>query len=62
MAKTGDGRRLFLFPERSHNEKDTQNILLSMIESTERTLLLVPDERTEKKFKELVTDVTQKLS
>lgn len=52
--KQGDGRRLFLFPERSHNEKDTQNILLSMIESTERTLLLVPDERTEKKFKELV--------
>lgn len=55
--KQGDGRRLFLFPERSHSEKDTQNIVMSMIKSTERTLVLVPDERTEQKFKKSVEKI-----
>ena len=55
--KQGDGRRLFLFPERSHNEKDTQNILMSMIKLTGRTLVLVPDERTEDKFKKVVKTI-----
>ncbi len=49
--KQGDGRRLFLFPERIFDEKDALSLTMKMIQATQRALVLVPDERTEGKVK-----------
>lgn len=49
--KQGIGRRLFLFPEISLNEEESLNLTIQMIKSTDRSLILSPDDKTAEEFK-----------
>jgi len=42
----GIGRRLFFFPGRSLNEKETSNLLFQMFKRAKKALVLVPDDRS----------------
>jgi hypothetical protein len=48
--KQGIGRRLFFFPERALSEAKTRELVANMIKSTDRAMILVPDDRTEEEF------------
>lgn len=47
-GKQGIGRRLFFFPERALDEESALNLTIEMIKTTGRSLVLVPDNTTEK--------------
>lgn len=46
----GVGRRFFMFPERTLNDKDCANLLAAMIKATPRALVLAPDSETASEF------------
>jgi hypothetical protein len=56
--KQGIGRRLFFFPERSLDEKNTNKLVSQMIRGVDRAMILVPDDRTEADFKKWVAKDT----
>jgi hypothetical protein len=51
--KQGIGRRLFFFPERSLQERQATKLAVKMCNVAGRSLVLVPDDRSEEEFKKL---------
>lgn len=56
--KQGNGRRLFFFPEHSLTREDIPHLVVEMIRRTDRTLIIVPDNRTAEKINHYVTATT----
>lgn len=54
--RQGIGRRLFLFPERSLNEEEANDLVIDAIAESGRTLVLVPDDRTGRQFRETIAE------
>ncbi|MFB8791454.1 MAG: DEAD/DEAH box helicase family protein [Potamolinea sp.] len=56
--KQGIGRRLFFFPESALNEESALNLTIEMIQSTGRSLVLVPDDTTANDLKTVISKKT----
>ena len=50
----GLGRRLFFFPEAKFTEEESDKIVLEMATETDRSLMLVPDDKTVDEYKNIV--------
>jgi hypothetical protein len=54
--KQGIGRRFFLFPQRSLNQEETAKLILQVLKTAGRSLVIVPDDESEKEYRETIND------
>jgi hypothetical protein len=54
--KQGIGRRFFFFPETHFEHKDAVDLSIDMIKTTNRALVLVPDDSAAREFRKKITD------
>jgi hypothetical protein len=52
--KQGIGRRFFLLPQRSLNEEETEKLILQVLKTAGRSLVIVPDDESEKEYRQTV--------